>query len=203
MKADEDSSFPHFLKLAPELRVMIYGYAMDNKARTRPSPPPICCVNREIRKESIPVFFGNVMMNVHVFAGESWEKPYEGDYAVVVGQKSMHISKAYLEYFAYATEKHYMEDMRHFQWYVSSYGSTTPGHLKRHRTDIFQFKWSKLMENLHKDHTIRKNGRLIRLFDEVIEGSDKDNTKMTPDRFDCMLTWLMGDRIDLKMFERD
>jgi len=211
VKADKASSFHRFLDLAPELRVMIYAYAFDNKARTRPVPPPICRVNQEIRNESLPVFFENVTMNVHVFEGDPREKPYDGDYSVVVGARSMHISKTYLEYFAYAAKHRWIKHMRRFQWYVSTHDSLMPGHERKHRTDIFQFKFSRFMETLQREHLVmkreyhmiekKKNGRLVSLSGETVKFGDGDKMRMT-DRFGNMLTSFMGAKIDLKRFER-
>ena len=201
VKADEDSSFPHFMELSPELREMVYGYAMENKARTRPAPPPICRTNQLIRAESLPIFFQNVTMNVHVFQGSSDEPPYEGDYVVVgPSRRSMHISKAYLEYFAYATKHHWIEHMRHFQWYVSTHDSVMPGHLKRHRTNVVQYKYTKLMESVQVSLTFKINGRSQCIEGMPEENPDKKDEKMSNRRFAFMVAYFMGAHVNLNAF---
>jgi hypothetical protein len=119
--ADKNSRFPQFLKLAPELRNMVYLYAMDDKRRVRPAPPPISRTCRLIRAESLPVFFKNVRMTVHATRG--WpDLPAPKDAVVICDCHgwTIYITKAYSDYFNYATKQGWTKHMRRFRWYVSS-----------------------------------------------------------------------------------
>jgi hypothetical protein len=145
--ADKNSRFPRFLELAPELRNMVYLYAMDdNKRRVRPAPPPVSRTCRLIRAESLPVFFKNVKMTVHATRG--WPNlPLPKD-AVVIRDChgwTIYITKAYSDYFNYATKQGWTKHMRRFRWYVSS--ETRNVHVrirsKSLRVDKYEVEYSK------------------------------------------------------------
>jgi hypothetical protein len=60
-KADDAAVFPRFLKLAPELRTIIYQkYHEDfDQLRTLPRQPPLSRVSKQVRAEALPIFYAN------------------------------------------------------------------------------------------------------------------------------------------------
>ncbi|KAK5127350.1 hypothetical protein LTR85_006689 [Meristemomyces frigidus] len=60
-QADTEPEFHGFMELPPELRTEVYGYYIAGLAGNTlhaPTTPPLACVNRQIRKEVLPIFFG-------------------------------------------------------------------------------------------------------------------------------------------------
>jgi hypothetical protein len=198
--ADKNSRFPRFQELAPELREMVYLYAMDDKACTRPAPPPISRTNRLIRSESLPVFFKNVTMNVHLFSGSQWKPSHQE--AVGIFKRngtSMHISKDYLDYFNYATEKGWVRHMRRFQWYVGSRASAVPGGFKRDRTEKILVELSKDKKSGQiTEYRKKPQGRLAPDDNRTSKFDMEDGKTVTDHKFKSMFQLFLGAYENLK-----
>lgn len=199
--ADKNSRFPRFLELAPELREMVYVFAMDGKARTRPAPPPISRTSSLVRSESLPVFFRNVTMNIHVFCGPGNEPPHQkGNMVVRSKDRSMQMTKDYFDYFNYAIEKGWVQHMRRFQWYVGSHVNILPGALKRERIQKFQLVFSSkdaLQGQLKSEYL--KNGRVVVKDHGVVESISKKERTMTDDKSNFLVLWFLGVYEELKL----
>lgn len=205
--ADKTSRFPRFTQLPPELREMIYLYAMDNKARVRPASPPISRTNSLIRRESLPVFFKNTTLNIHVFCGPRDEPLREKGSLVVRSKdedKSLQMSRDYREYFEHACEQGWFRHMRRFQWYVGSHVRVVvPGGLKRERTEKFQLVLTTDAKagRLTSEH--KKFGRVevreLGIFEAAVCGKGKAMAK-GKGKFEDMVNWFMEtyDNPDLK-----
>jgi len=199
-KADKDSRFPRFLELAPELREMVYLFAMDDKARTRPAPPPISRTSSLVRSESLPVFFKNVTMNVHSVSGPQDEPlSYPGNVIYKGKDRSMQICKNYMDYFNYATEKGWIQHMRRFQWYVSSKTSVSPNAFKRERTEKFQLMFSKNAQFGKMTSEYKWNGRVQVKDHGTIEWPSNEENSMTKGRFAYLVNMFMGVYDDLRL----
>lgn len=82
-QADEDATFEGFLALPPELRLRIYNHYFKSFIGTRAnviSQPPITGASQQIRKESLPIFYGCCDFEVHTMdtvnnPGTSFYKP--------------------------------------------------------------------------------------------------------------------------------
>jgi hypothetical protein len=196
--ADKNSRFPRFLELAPELRGMVYLFAMDGKARTRPAPPPVSRTSRLVRRESLPVFFKNVTMNIHVFCGPQDESPHQQDNMVVRSKdRSMQMTKDYFDYFNYAIEKGWVEHMRRFQWYVGSHVNILPGALKRECIQKYQLVLSKNVQHGQLTSEHKKNGRVEVRDHGVVETISKKEITMADARFNFLVKWFLGVYEDL------
>lgn len=191
---DQTSTFPRFLKLSTELREMIYLFAMDGKARTRPAPPPISRTNRQIRSESLPIFFQNVAINIHVSRGAPRRSSHQEGNMVFHGKNEpMQISKDYVEYFDYAFDKGWLQHMRHFQWYISCHESIVPGGFRRDRTEKYQLMFSKNMEYGHIFVKFHRNGRIIHEKQKcIVDGTNKHERTMTMKGLISIFAWFMG-----------
>lgn len=82
-QADEDATFEGFQVLPAELRVRIYTHYFNSFIGTRASivsQPPITGASQQIRKESLPVFYGCCNFQIHTMVsvnslGNSCYKP--------------------------------------------------------------------------------------------------------------------------------
>lgn len=68
--ADDDCMFARFLYLPPELRNRIYQLHFETfEALSRPSPPPLSKVSRQLRQETLVLFFQTCTARI-MFIGE-------------------------------------------------------------------------------------------------------------------------------------
>ncbi|TKA25879.1 hypothetical protein B0A50_05634 [Salinomyces thailandicus] len=59
---DKSARFPRFLDLPPELRNRIYHFALapdPSTALVRPAPPALSATSRQVRQETLPIFYGD------------------------------------------------------------------------------------------------------------------------------------------------
>lgn len=82
---DEQVTFPRFMELPPELRVMVYGFSF-NVLRGTPRalraanetlklmPPPVTLVSRTLRKESLPLFYVSGTLELNMVWNVWWNK---------------------------------------------------------------------------------------------------------------------------------
>ncbi|KAK5718940.1 hypothetical protein LTR17_015531 [Elasticomyces elasticus] len=64
--ADDKMTFPRFLKLAAELRVLVYShYVKDLEQGTLAMQPPLTMATKQLRKEALPVFYDTHRFGVH------------------------------------------------------------------------------------------------------------------------------------------
>lgn len=69
--ADGNPSFPHFLKLPPEVRVIFYKTycaPFADEPLTLPTYPPLARVNKQLRDEVLPIFYSSCTFSVNLQA---------------------------------------------------------------------------------------------------------------------------------------
>jgi len=192
--ADKKSRFPRFLELAPELRNMVYLYAMDDKRRVRPAPPPISRTCQLIRAESLPVFFKNVKISVGV-TRHSQEEPSHGGDTVIFRRngRSMHMNKKELDYFKYATKMGWVRHMRRFRWYVSSRMSVVPGGFKRKLIEKYEVEYSKNLTSGQTTGSIQRyQGHLAPDAKGIARPVSKEEKEVIDGEPDAVFEWFMG-----------
>jgi hypothetical protein len=168
-KADENPSFSRFSDLPPELRNEIYKYAIADlspkrEPRMRPASPEICRVNKQTRRESLPLFFNSIDQNIIV----SWSS---------VGPDSHHPQKAvlckeYHTYFENARKLGWLQHMRRFHFRIMK-REQTPGGNGQAKIDPnarYYVKFSNMMENVKTWRRAEKDkkGRLPNIEDTFL-----------------------------------
>jgi hypothetical protein len=192
--ADKKSRFPRFLELAPELRCMVYMYAMDDKPRVRPAPPPISRTCQLIRAESLPIFFKHVTVSV-VVTRQSQEEPSHGGDAVIFRGKgrSMHMAKKYFDYFKYATKMGWVRHMRRFRWNVASRMSVVPGGIRRELNEKYFVAYSKNLTSGQITGTKQvPQGRLAPDAKGIARSVLKEEKEVIDGRPDAVFEWFKG-----------
>ena len=80
MAADRTDTFPRFFKLPAEIRTMIYIYVCVPDPQITyqcPHQPAICCSSKQLRDETLPIFFGmnRFMLTVrNTYEEDSWDE---------------------------------------------------------------------------------------------------------------------------------
>lgn len=192
-KADKDPQFHRFLDLPAEVRNAIYGLALadtKNKMRVRPATPAISRVNRQIRNETLPLFFRGICMTIVVTAAPTKPNPqrrYHGDHPT-------HVSDATKKYFAHATKMGWTKDMRHFQWRIQGASFSNSGGFERRWNERYFVKFSNNMQTVKTRSG--DEGRKNRL-DAVQAGmeliADTEDTSLTKEDFYGMMAFFIAD----------
>lgn len=192
-KADKKPRFERFLELPAEVRNAIYGLALQDgqkKARVRPHTPAIGRVNRQIRSETLPLFFRGICMTIVVTAAPTKPIPqrrYPGDHPTEV-------SDDFKKYFAHATKMGWTQHMRHFQWRIqgASFSSSRDGFEKLWSERYF-VKFSNNMQTVKSRSVDQgRKGRLSLIQAGMEEITDTEDTTMTKDNFYSMMAFFLA-----------
>lgn len=110
-KKDKEARFDRFRELPPEIRNQIYKLNLqDEKVRVRPATPAISRVNKQLRAESLPIFFRNTVQSIVLYEELKTSTPQQastGEFRKVVNIKTK-------EYFKHAARQGWLKDMRLF-----------------------------------------------------------------------------------------
>lgn len=109
--ADKHPRFSRFLDLAPELRNRIYEFAIEDlnptkQSRVSPMTPAISRVNRQLRMETLPLFFRETCFTIVI-----WHP-----FAMSSRRESPEISAKARSYFYHAETAGWLSHMRYFRW---------------------------------------------------------------------------------------
>lgn len=159
--------------------------------RVRPQTPAISRANRQIRSETLPLFFRGLCMTIVVTAAPTKPVPqrrYPGDHPTQV-------SDATKKYFAHAAKMGWTKHMRHFQWRIqgASLSSKTGGGYEKLWNERYFIKFSNNMQTVktRAAHEGRKN-RLNLVQTAMEEIADTEETTMTKDDFYGMMAFFLA-----------
>lgn len=203
-KSDKNPKFHRFLGLSPELRNNIYEFAIadlnsdkNKKGRVRPETPAISRTNRQLRMESMPLFFHNTCQTIIVSAGSSRTVPLPQRRTTRI--PSGEVTDEYRNYFSYAERAGWLQHMRHFQWRIMGQTLNRDGGVIKRWNERYFVDFSSAMQtvttsngevsNDHKDKD--KDGRLERVQNGMAEITDNESTSMTALDFYSMMAFFM------------
>jgi hypothetical protein len=190
-KADKHPEFTCFMELSPELRDMVYKFAIQddnpkNIARVCPKTPAICRLNHQIRDETLPIFFRATRQNIIVSAKPGRSRPLPQGRSART--QTAETDRKFQEYFIHAEKEGWLQHMRHFQWRLMgrtlSRNGNVNGNFEKHWYDRYFVDFSNNMqtvvtrmkqEDMEKDTDNRLEGVQAKM--AVITGGE--SRKMT------------------------
>ena len=190
-KADENPSFSRFLDLSAEIRNEIYGLAIadinsEGSRRVRPVTPAISRTNRQIRTETVPLFFRSTCQTIVVSS-------------LSVGRFTHRLQQAeiddkYKDYFNHARKVGWLQHMRRFQFRLMGQTLGRNGQPKKHWDARYYVQFANNMQIVETSHGEEedKQGLLPKIMAMMTTVIDGESTVMTAKEFRSMIACFLA-----------
>lgn len=189
-KADKQPRFDRFTELPAECRNEIYRLALeDTKPRVRPAPPAISQVSRQLRSETLPLFFHMATVTIVVTAEPAKRialSRYFGDHKTEIAPKTR-------KYFNYARKAGWTKHMRNFQWRIMGASYSTKDKLEKPWNECYLVRFSTNMQNVETFARDRRSQARVDLIQAgMTKIADTENTKLTDADFKNMVAFFLA-----------
>jgi hypothetical protein len=198
-EADKEPSFSRFLDLSAELRNEIYKIAIEDinvkdSSRVRPVTPAISRTNRQIRNETLPLFFRGICQTIVVSS-------------FPVGQFSHRLQQAkfdvkYQDYFNHAIKVGWLQHIRRFQFRLMGETLGRNGQPKKHWDARYYVQFANNTQSVETKtgEEEDKQGLLSKIMAGMATVVDGESTVMTAKEFWSMIAFFLA-TVDLRCAE--